>query len=192
MVNVLLAEGCNDLLTDEGKIATVLDAACGPGGMLSTTYDFLRRKNPYVDVRLFGQEINPESYAICLADMLIKGQDVKNIMGDEEANTLKTDCFPDQKMRLVIMNPPFGTPWVAKMHRKDKRRKSVRKTRRADGLSTVFPGTGDAQLLFMQHAINKLDEKMGVQQSLPMARHFSPAEPPAVKAKSGAGCWRKI
>ena len=55
--------------------------------MLSTTYDFLRRKNPYVDVRLFGQEINPESYAICLADMLIKGQDVKNIMGDEEANT---------------------------------------------------------------------------------------------------------
>ena len=81
MVNVLLAEGCNDLLTDEGKIATVLDAACGSGGMLSTTYDFLRRKNPYVDVRLFGQEINPESYAICLADMLIKGQDVKNIMG---------------------------------------------------------------------------------------------------------------
>ena len=65
MVNVLLAEGCNDLLTDEGKIATVLDAACGSGGMLSTTYDFLRRKNPYVDVRLFGQEINPESYAIC-------------------------------------------------------------------------------------------------------------------------------
>lgn len=110
MVNVLLAEGCNDLLTEEGKIATVLDAACGSGGMLSTACDFLRRKNPYVHVRLFGQEINPESYAICSADMLIKGQDIKNIRGDEEANTLKTDCFPDQKMRLVIMNPPFGTP----------------------------------------------------------------------------------
>lgn len=114
MVNVLLAEGCDDLLTEEGKIATVLDAACGSGGMLSVTCDFLRRKNPYVDVRLFGQEVNPESYAICLADMLIKGQDIKNIKGNEEANTLTTDCFPEQKMRLIIMNPPFGTPWGGK------------------------------------------------------------------------------
>lgn len=114
MANILLAEGCDDLLTEEGKIATVLDAACGSGGMLSTTYDFLRRKNPYVDVRLFGQEINPESYAICLADMLIKGQDIKNIKGEEEANTLTTDCFPDQKMRLVVMNPPFGKEWGGK------------------------------------------------------------------------------
>ena len=148
MANILLAEGCDDLLTEEGKIATVLDAACGSGGMLSTAYDFLRRKNPYVDVRLFGQEINPESYAICLADMLIKGQDVKNIKGDEEANTLKIDCFPDQKMRLVIMNPPFGTPWGGK---------DAPGGRFEHGL----PGTGDAQLLFMQHAINKLDEKNG-------------------------------
>ena len=68
-----------------------------------------------------------------------KGQDVKNIMGDEEANTLKTDCFPDQKMRLVIMNPPFGTPWGGKDAPEGQRRKSVRKTRKADGLNTVFP-----------------------------------------------------
>ena len=161
MVNVLLAEGCNDLLTEEGKIATVLDAACGSGGMLSTAYDFLRRKNPYVDVRLFGQEINPESYAICLADMLIKGQDIKNIMGDEEANTLKTDCFPDQKMRLVIMNPPFGTPWGGK-DAPEGQEKAVREENRKGGrFEHGLPGTGDAQLLFMQHAINKLDEKNG-------------------------------
>lgn len=192
MVNVLLAEGCNDLLTDEGKIATVLDAACGSGGMLSTTYDFLRRKNPYVDVRLFGQEINPESYAICLADMLIKGQDVKNIMGDEEANTLKTDCFPDQKMRLVIMNPRLVHPGAAKMHRKDKRRKSVRKTRRADGLSTVFPELVTPSCCSCSTPSISWTRKTGVQRSLPMVRLFSPAEPPAVKARSGAGCWRKI
>jgi len=161
MVNVLLAEGCNDLLTDEGKIATVLDAACGSGGMLSTTYDFLRRKNPYVDVRLFGQEINPESYAICLADMLIKGQDVKNIMGDEEANTLKTDCFPDQKMRLVIMNPPFGTPWGGKDAPEGQEKKVREENKEGGRFEHGLPGTGDAQLLFMQHAINKLDEKNG-------------------------------
>lgn len=129
--------------------------------MLSTTYDFLRRKNPYVDVRLFGQEINPESYAICLADMLIKGQDVKNIMGDEEANTLKTDCFPDQKMRLVIMNPPFGTPWGGK-DAPEGQEKNVREENKKGGrFEHGLPGTGDAQLLFMQHAINKLDEKNG-------------------------------
>ena len=161
MVNVLLAEGCNDLLTDEGKIATVLDAACGSGGMLSTTYDFLHRKNPYVDVRLFGQEINPESYAICLADMLIKGQDVKNIMGDEEANTLKTDCFPDQKMRLVIMNPPFGTPWGGKDAPEGQEKKVREENKKGGRFEHGLPGTGDAQLLFMQHAINKLDEKNG-------------------------------
>lgn len=161
MVNVLLAEGCNDLLTDEGKIATVLDAACGSGGMLSTTYDFLRRKNPYVDVRLFGQEINPESYAICLADMLIKGQNVKNIMGDEEANTLKTDCFPDQKMRLVIMNPPFGTPWGGKDAPEGQEKKVREENKNGGRFEHGLPGTGDAQLLFMQHAINKLDEKNG-------------------------------
>lgn len=161
MVNVLLAEGCNDLLTDEGKIATVLDAACGSGGMLSTTYDFLRRKNPYVDVRLFGQEINPESYAICLADMLIKGQDVKNIMGDEESNTLKTDCFPDQKMRLVIMNPPFGTPWGGKDAPEGQEKKVREENKKGGRFEHGLPGTGDAQLLFMQHAINKLDEKNG-------------------------------
>ena len=114
MTNVLLAEGCNDLLTEEGKVATVLDAACGSGGMLSTAFDFLRHYNKAVDVRLFGQEINPESYAICLADMLIKGQDTRNIIGGDAGNTLMRDCFPNQKARLVIMNPPFGTPWGGK------------------------------------------------------------------------------
>lgn len=161
MVNILLAEGIDDVLTEEGKVATVLDAACGSGGMLSTTYDFLRRLNPQVDVRLFGQEINPESYAICLADMLIKGQDIKNIRGDEEANTLKTDCFPDQKMRLCVMNPPFGTPWGGK-DAPDGQERAVRDEYKKGGrFEHGLPGTSDSQLLFMQHAINKLDEKKG-------------------------------
>ena len=162
LVNILLAEGCDDLLTEEGKVATVLDAACGSGGMLSTTYDFLRRKNPQIDVRLFGQEIIDNSYAICLADMMIKGQDTKNIMGGEKvANTLKTDCFPNQKMRLVIMNPPFGTPWGGK-DAPEGQEKAVRDEFKTNGrFEHGLPGTGDAQLLFMQHAINKLDDKLG-------------------------------
>ena len=159
LVNILLAEGCNDLLTEEGKVATVLDAACGSGGMLSTTHDFLARKNPFIDVRLFGQEVNPESYAICMADMLIKGEDARNIKGGDTANTLKTDCFPDQKVRLVIMNPPFGTPWGGK-DAPDGQEKAVRDANKKDDrFEHGLPGTGDAQLLFMQHAINKLDSK---------------------------------
>ncbi len=161
MTNVLLAEGCEDLLTDEGKVATVLDAACGSGGMLSTANEFLKYYNPNIDVRLFGQEIIPESYAICLADMMIKGQDTKNIIGGEAGNTLKGDCFPDQKMRLVIMNPPFGTPWGGK-DAPEGQEKAVRDENKKDGrFENGLPGTGDAQLLFMQHAINKIDEKNG-------------------------------
>lgn len=161
LVNILLAEGCNDLLTDEGKVATVLDAACGSGGMLSIARDFLKRKNPYVDVRLFGQEINPESYAICMADMMIKGQDARNIRGGDDANTLKYDCFPDQKARLCIMNPPFGTAWGGK-DAPDGQERAVRNESKKGGrFEHGLPASGDAQLLFMQHAINKLDERNG-------------------------------
>ena len=129
--------------------------------MLSTAHDFLIRKNPNVDVRLFGQEINPESYAICMADMLIKGEDARNIKGGETANTLRYDCFPDQKARLVIMNPPFGTPWGGK-DAPDGQEKAVRDENKKGGrFEHGLPGTGDAQLLFMQHAINKMDDKNG-------------------------------
>ena len=143
------------------KDSVFIDAACGSGGMLSTAHDFLRRKNPGIDVRLFGQEINPESYAICMADMLIKGEDARNIKGGENANTLKYDCFPDQKARLVIMNPPFGTAWGGK-DAPDGQEKAVRDENKKGGrFEHGLPGTGDAQLLFMQHAINKLDDKNG-------------------------------
>lgn len=110
MVNILLAEGCDDIF-DDGKVITVLDQACGTGGMLSTSYNFIKRYNPSADVRLFGQEINPESYAICLAEMMIKGQNAENICYQD---TMKADRFKGTKMRFVIENPPFGTPWGGK------------------------------------------------------------------------------
>lgn len=159
MVEILLAENCDDILTGDSKVVTVLDAACGSGGMLSTTHDYIKLKNSTADVRLFGQEILESSYAICAADMLIKGQDIRNIKGGEKiANTLKKDCFENQKMRFVIMNPPFGTPWGGKdaPEGQEKAVKAEYKKGVEGRFGEGLPATTDAQLLFMQHAVNKL------------------------------------
>lgn len=159
MVSILLAEGCDDIFQD-GKVVTVLDQACGTGGMLSTSYNYIRRYNPTADVRLFGQEINGESYAICLAEMLIKGQSADNVRMQD---TFKGDAFPDHKMRFVIENPPFGTAWGGK-DGPTGAEEAVR-AEHAKGLDgrwgAGLPGTGDAQLLFVQSAVNKMDDQVG-------------------------------
>lgn len=150
MVEILLAENCDDILTGDSKVVTVLDAACGSGGMLSTTHDYIKLKNSTADVRLFGQEILESSYAICAADMLIKGQDIRNIKGGEKiANTLKKDCFENQKMRFVIMNPPFGTPWGGKDAPEGQEKAvKVEYKKGVDGrFGAGLPATTDAQLL---------------------------------------------
>ncbi len=159
MVNILLAEGCDDIF-DDGKVITILDQACGTGGMLSTGYNFIKRYNPSADVRLFGQEINPESYAMCLAEMLIKGQNAENICYQD---TMKADRFPDIKMRFLIENPPFGTAWGGK-DAADGVEDAVKKefAKGFDGRwGAGLPGTGDMQMLFLQSAINKLDDNYG-------------------------------
>ncbi len=159
LASILLAEGADDLF-GEGKEITVLDMACGTGGMLSTTHDFIRRMNPDATVRLFGQENNEESYAICLADMLIKGQSADNIRFQD---TMKADCFEDQPMRFVIANPPFGQPWGGK-DAGDGVEKAVRdeyKRGKNGRFAAGLPATGDMQLLFMQHAIAKMDDRVG-------------------------------
>lgn len=165
LVNILLTEGLDDLFT-ERRVATVLDMACGSGGMLSTTYNAINRMNPDAEVRLFGQEINPESYAICLADMLIKGEDAKNIRLQD---TMKADCFEGQNMRIVIANPPFGQAWGGKDAAdgvESAVKKEHRKAEKYEGLEKLghsrfpwgLPTSGDMQLLFMQHAISKLSK----------------------------------
>lgn len=158
LTSILLAEGCNDVFL-EGKEITVLDMACGSGGMLSCCHDFIMRMNPDAKVRLFGQENNPESHAICLADMLIKNQAAENI---RFADTMKTDCFEKTDMRFVIANPPFGQPWggkdagdgVEKAVRDEHKKKNGR-------FPAGLPATGDMQLLFMQHAVSKLKKGVG-------------------------------
>ena len=159
LTSILLAEGCSDVFS-EGREVTVLDMACGSGGMLSTCYDFILRMNPDANVRLFGQENNPESHAICLADMLIKGQAAENI---RFADTMKKDCFEDTDMRFVIANPPFGQSWGGK-DADDGVEKAVRdehKKKTGSRFPAGLPATGDMQLLFMQHAVYKMQKGVG-------------------------------
>lgn len=159
MVNILLAEGCDDIF-DDGKVITVLDQACGTGGMLSTSYNFIKRYNPSADVRLFGQEINPESYAICLAEMMIKGQNAENICYQD---TMKADRFKGTKMRFVIENPPFGTPWGGKDAAEGvEQAVNDEYIKGFDGRwGAGLPGSGDMQMLFLQSAIDKMDDNFG-------------------------------
>ncbi len=156
LVNILLSENSDDL-KQEGKVTTVLDMACGTGGMLSTAYQFLKQINPKMDIKLFGQEVNGESYAICLSDMMIKGQDAKNI---QFADTMKKDAFPSQSMRMVIANPPFGQSWGGKDAAEgvEKAVKAEHAKKQNGRFPAGLPGTGDMQLLFIQHAISKLDK----------------------------------
>lgn len=159
LVNIIMSEGCDDIF-DDGKVITVLDQAAGTGGMLSTAYNYIKRYNPTADVRLFGQEVNPESYAICKAEMLIKGQNADNIRLQD---TMKKDAFSETKMRFVLENPPFGQSWggdnAAEGVEEEVRKEYLKgfKGRWGAGL----PGTGDMQLLFVQSAINKLDDHYG-------------------------------
>lgn len=159
MVSLLLAEGCDDIF-DEGKIITILDQAAGTGGMLSVADNYIKRFNPSADVHLFSQDVNPESYAMCLAEMLIRGQDADNIL---LRDTMKSDAFPDIKMRFCIMNPPFGQPWGGK-----DAPEGVEQAVREEALKGAdsrwpagLPGSGDMQLLFVQSALNKIDDNVG-------------------------------
>ena len=159
MVAILLSEGSEDVL-QPGREITILDQACGTGGMLSTAYNFIKRSNPDANIRLFGHEVVPESYAMCLAEMLIKGQNIDNMRLQD---TMKKDAFPDTRMRFVIENPPFGQAWGGKDAGEGV--EDAVKAEYAKGLSgrwgAGLPGTGDMQMLFLQSAIDKLNPDNG-------------------------------
>ena len=153
MVSVLTAEGCDDIF-DDGKVITVLDQACGTGGMLSTAYDHLRHLNPSADIRLFGQELMKQSYAVGFAE------DASNF---RKANTLMKDCFRDTKIRFLLENPPFGTPYKGQ-NAKDGQYAAVLREHAKGATSrwpAGLPAGGDSQLLFMQSAVHKMDDKLG-------------------------------
>lgn len=159
LVSVLTAEGCDDIFGDN-KVITVIDQAAGTGGMLTTAYEHIHALNPSATIHLYGQEIMPVSYAVGLAEMLIKEQNAENFV---RCDTFKEDRFPDRKMRFCLENPPFGTPWGGKKAKTGQEQAVLKEYQKGfDGRwGAGLPGTGDAQLLFVQSAINKLDDNVG-------------------------------
>ena len=137
-------------LTTPGTIRTVYDPTAGTGGFLSSGMEYLEQHNSGIVVRVFGQELNPESYAICKADMLVKGQDVSNI---KYGNTLSDDQLPHQSFDYMLSNPPFGVDWK-------KVQKQVVEEHESKGVSGRFgpglPRVSDGSLLFLLHLISKM------------------------------------
>ncbi len=140
----------DDALTKPGIIRTIYDPTAGTGGFLSSGMEYVHELNPQAVMRAFGQELNPESYAICKADMLIKGQDVTNI---KLGNTLSGDQLYADKFDYMLSNPPFGVDWK-------KIEQAVKDENTLKGYDGRFgpglPRVSDGSLLFLLHLISKL------------------------------------
>jgi type I restriction enzyme M protein len=149
MVNLIFAED-DAALTKPNIIRTIYDPTAGTGGMLSVAGERLAELNPQARLVMHGQELNPESYAICKADMLIKGQDVGNIIF---GNTLSADGMPTQHFDYMLANPPFGVEW--KLVEKDVRAEHERKGF-AGRFGPGLPRVSDGSLLFLLHLIAKM------------------------------------
>ena len=149
MVNLIFIED-DQALTQGGIVRSLYDPTAGTGGMLSVAEEHLVGMNPTARLVLSGQELNPESYAICKADMLIKGQDIKNI---RFGNTLSDDQLGEQKYDYMLSNPPFGVEWK-------KIQKEVQREADTLGFAGRFgpglPRVSDGSLLFLLHLISKM------------------------------------
>ncbi len=149
MVNLLFIED-DDALTKPGVVRSIYDPTAGTGGMLSVAGDHLADMNADARLVMFGQELNPESYAICKADMLIKGQDIANIV---LGNTLSDDGMPGKRFDYMLSNPPFGVEWK-------KVQKAVKDEHTQKGYDGRFgpglPRVSDGSLLFLLHLISKM------------------------------------
>lgn len=149
MVNLLFVED-DEVLTKPGVVRSLYDPTAGTGGMLSVAEEYLREHNADARLVMYGQELNPESYAICKADMLIKGQEISNIV---LGNTLSADGLPAAKFDYMLSNPPFGVEWK-------KIEREVRKEAEEKGFNGRFgpglPRVSDGSLLFLLHLLSKM------------------------------------
>ncbi|MGN6706682.1 MAG: type I restriction-modification system subunit M [Rhodanobacter sp.] len=150
MVNLIFIEDDDVLEPGHAVVRTIYDPTAGTGGMLSVAAEHLLQHNPDAKLVLYGQELNDESYAICKADMLIRGQDVANIVA---GNTLSEDGHGGQKFDYMLSNPPFGVEWK-------KVEKAVRKEHEEKGFDGRFgpglPRVSDGSMLFLLHLLAKM------------------------------------
>ena len=154
MVNLLFSPD-SDILTKKGIVKTLYDPACGTGGMLSVSEEYLRELNPDARLEVFGQDYNDQAYAICGSDMMIKGQSMDNIcFGDSFTN----DCMHGKTFDYMLANPPFGVEWKPE-------EKFIRKEHEEQGFGGRFgaglPRINDGSLLFLQHMISKMKDSKG-------------------------------
>lgn len=149
MVNLLFVED-DDALNTPNIIREIYDPTAGTGGMLTVAEEYLHEHNPSAKPVLYGQELNPESYAICKADMLIKGQSVDNII---LGNTLSNDGLSGKRFDYMLSNPPFGVEWK-------KIEKEIRREHEQDGFDGRFgpglPRVSDGSLLFLMHLLSRM------------------------------------
>lgn len=144
MVNLLL-EPDTEVLTQAGKIVTICDPACGTGGMLAESQNWIRAHNEQATVKVFGQDYNPRSYAVAASDLLIKGHRDSRI---EYGNTLINDQFSDMRFDYLLANPPFGVDWKAE-------KKEIDRWSNFRGYKGKLPRVNDGALLFLIHMIAK-------------------------------------
>jgi len=165
MVNLLIAPDA-DTISGVGQVVNILDPACGTGGMLTAAEDHIKSINPEAQVYLFGQEVNPESWAVCQADMLMRNQRGSVHFG----NSFSDDGFPDRKFDYMLANPPFGVEW-----------KKVKEEVEAEAdlgyagrFGAGLPRINDGSFLFLQHMISKMEPVEGKGARLAIVFNGSP------------------
>lgn len=151
MVNILFYDD-NDVLSGNNVVKTIYDPACGTGGMLSVAEEYLSKLNTSTELMAFGQEINDQTFAICKADMLIKGNNADFI---KDGNTLSDDKFEGHKFDYIISNPPFGREWKNEKAKVEAEAKKGFAGRFGAGL----PAASDGQMLFLMTAISKMQDR---------------------------------
>ncbi|MEG0671721.1 class I SAM-dependent DNA methyltransferase [Clostridium sp.] len=149
MVNLLFIND-DDILTKEGITQTIYDCCAGTGGMGSVAGEYLKELNPTADLQFYAQELNEQSYAICKADILIKGQNANHIA---HGNTLSNDKFSNMKFNYMITNPPYGVEWK---NSEDDVRREYNNLGSHGRFGAGLPRISDGQLLFAEHLVSKM------------------------------------
>jgi type I restriction enzyme M protein len=152
LVSLVFTEDKDDL-QGEGKVRSIFDPCCGSGGMLTIGKEWIHNNiNEKVELRLLGQELNPQTYSICKSDMMITGENPNNIKGP--VSSLSEDQFQGKRFDYMITNPPFGVSWKSEV--------DFIKNESSNPLgrfSVGTPRTSDGSLLFLQHMISKMERK---------------------------------